>query len=178
MIVADIFGGLWSVSEARATPLAFDVLLGRPHPPTRQGETVILTDELAQVMEALRDRPSDLIEILPISGTALKRLRRLVGHHWRRDREGWYLDRLDDLGAMTGPEFAEAHGVSEAAASIWRSRLLGPRQRPEGWWREPDVRDVLMTSRTRDAADILGISESSVRRIRSMLNLVDGHHDT
>lgn len=169
MIVTDIFGAAWQVTRADPTRLAFDLLRGRPHPPTRQGETVILTDDLAQVLEALRDAPSHLTELLPLGATAVKRLRRLLGHNRYDDRLDWYLARIDDLGAMTGLAFAAAHGVSEAAASIWRTRLLGPRLRPAGWWRAADVRDTILTGTTRDAAAVLGIAVVSVRRIRWQL---------
>lgn len=168
--VHDIFGQTWLVTEARETPLGFDVLVGRPHPPSRQGATVILTDDLAEAIDAMRDTPADLDGVLPIGRTTIKRLRKAMGYHWRADRLDWYLDRLDDLATMTGVEFAQRHGVSEATASIWRNRLVGPRRRPAGWWRAPDVVATLTApTSAAQAARALEISDGAVRRLRHLL---------
>lgn len=178
VVVTDIWGAQWAVSEARATEYGFDLLLGRPVASGPQGATVILTDELTRLLHHLRHTPAHLVQTLPISKTAIRRLRTALGHHWRDDREEYYLDRIDDLAALTGPEFAARHGGSEAAASVWRSLLVGPRQRPAGWWRDPDYADAILTGRPRDAADALQISEGAIRRLRWMLRTAAAQMET
>src|SRR5690606_33121110 len=85
-LVEDMFGQTWLVTDARETPLGFGVLVGRPHPPSRQGATVILTADLAEAIDGMRDTPADLDGVLPIGRTTIKRLRKAMGYHWRADR--------------------------------------------------------------------------------------------
>lgn len=173
--VLDIWGDAWAVREARGTPLGWDVLLGRPAADrSRGGPAVILTPALGAYLEAQRHTPREALVALPIGATALKRLRRLLGHHWRHDRAAWWLERLPDLADLTGAEFAARHGVSEGAASEWRALLLGPRLRPAGWWREPDTAEIIMTWATAPAADALDLAAVSVRRLRALLTAEAG----
>ena len=93
------------------------------------------------------------------------RLRRLLGISARDEQEAWWLERLGDLIAMTLAEFSEKHGVAESTASIKSKLFFGPRVRESGWWKSPLLAETLSMA-TADAADALGISAGSVRRIR------------
>lgn len=167
--VADAFGGLWDVREERPTPHGFSVYLGWPRSVPRGqgggGPRAILTRELKEYLENYRHSPKNIV--LPLGKTAIKRLRRLLGHHYRHDRGLWWEDRFDDLISLSIEEFAEKHCVSVGAVSQWRSSLVGP------WLCRTDqvasvehVRNALQHP-TCVAADLLGISASHVRRLRS-----------
>lgn len=166
----DIWGDAWTIREARATGMGWDVLLGRPHPVVGPaGPAVVVTQPLAAYLETVRHDPQQAAQGLPIGATAIKRLRRLLGHHWRADRALYWLERLPDLTDLTGAEFAARHGDSEGAISQWRTALLGPRLRPAGWWREPKAADALTTWPVAAAANAYGLTAPSVRRLRSAL---------
>lgn len=89
--------------------------------------------QLTQHFEQHRQAPSALA--LPIGGTAIKRIRRLLGHHRYIDNATWWDERVDDLIRLTAAEFAAAHDVKEHTAAVARLRILGPTQRPAFWWR-------------------------------------------
>ena len=176
-IITDVFGATWRVTGQRQAT-GCTILLGRPWPPSRQGETVILTDDLAEALTASRDDPAALSVTLPISRTAIKRLRQMLGHNWRDDRALWYFDRLDDLATMTIEGFAAKHGVSSGAASTWHNRLFGPRQRPAGWWRDPQTHALILTGTDTEASAATGIPKGSIRRLRSLIKRTDDHDAT
>lgn len=168
--VTDAWGDAHDVREARPTLHGFDVLLGWPVGIPRGrggsgGPKVIVTAVLAGHMEAHRLAPGAMG--LPIGATAIKRLRRLLGHHGQIDRAAWWEERADDLGILTIEAFAARHSVSAGAVVNARHALFGPTLRPAGWWRAPDVTMMLTASRPRaDIADQLGISVGSVGRLR------------
>lgn len=121
----DIEGRLWDVREERPTPHGWPVLLGWPRGVSRGrgggGVRVILTPELADYLVAHRHAPGAMD--LPIGRNAIKRLRTILGHHWREDRPEWWAERREDLARLTLEEFCARHGVSQGAASQWRARL-------------------------------------------------------
>jgi len=167
--IIDIWDALWEVSEWRPTPHGFAVALGRPLQESggrgRGGSRVILTPKLRDHLERHRLTPIKLA--LPIGRTAIKRLRRLLGHHWQVDNAKWWEDRADDLTDMTLTAFVARHGVSLTAASVARSAFLVPKVRSPGWWREPDIAALLLSAQPRaHVADVLGISVGSVGRLR------------
>lgn len=126
---------------------------------------VIVTPALLRHLERHRQRPAALA--LPIGHTAITRLRRLLGHHRQMDAAAWWDERADDLADLTIEAFAAAHGRSVGAIVNARHALFGRRLRPAGWWRAPDVVEVLLADRPRaDIADALGISVGSVGRLR------------
>lgn len=171
--VTDYCGDAWDVTEARSTPHGFDVLLGYPSGLPRGrggtgGKRVILTPELAQHLERFRERPS--LSGLPVGFGVIKRLRKLLGHHRYLDRRAWWEERVDDLADLTLEAFAERHRVSVAAAANARLALFGPRLRPAGWWRAPDVAEIILSDRPRsEIAEALGLSVGSVGRLRYVL---------
>lgn len=129
---------------------------------------MLLTEDLVIYLAAHRDRPKDIR--LPIGRTTLKRLRRILGHHWRIDRAAWWEKRSDDLSDMTIAQFCERHSVSAGAVVDARHALFGPALRPAGWWRAPDVAEILASNRPRsEIAETLGISVGSVGRLRWQL---------
>jgi len=168
--VTDCFGDSWDVRERRETKHGFPLLVGWPFGAPRGrggagGPRVIVTDVLA---EHLRRRAETYDVDLPVGRNAVVRLRRLLGLSARDERAAWWFDRLGDLITMTLAEFSDRHGISEAAASVNSKRFFGPRVREAGWWKSPELADTLSMG-TADAADALGISAVSVRRIRREL---------
>lgn len=176
-------GAAWSVRETRASGHGWTIYLGRPYPPVRRqgghgGTRVILTAELRDYLRA--HLPKDYA--LPIGRTAIKRLRRALGLHAPAERYAWWLDRIDDLGALTAAEFVAKHPapartgrermviLRESTVSMMRQQLLGRALRPVGWWRAPDIAAVLTSQQpAREIAGQLDIATSSVRRLRALL---------
>lgn len=169
----DIWGSKWDVREDRKTAYGWPVRIGWPAGEPRGkagagGPRIIVTDELAAHLESVRAAPGG--HGLPIGMTALKRLRRLLGHHRQIDRAEWWADRADDLADLTIEAFAARHQVRTGAVLNARHALFGPVLRPAGWWRAPDVASIILAEMpVAIAADRLGISASSVRRLRGQL---------
>jgi len=164
----DAFGDLWDVREERPTPHGFAVLLGWPQGVPRgrggRGVSTILTQELAAYLETYRHEPGAIN--LPVSRNAIKRLRAILGHHWRNDRREWWEERFTDLIELTLDEFAAKHGVSASSASIWRTKLVGPWLcKLEAQAAMEHVRKALEQP-TCVAAERLGISAAQVWRLR------------
>lgn len=167
----DIFGDLWDVREELPTDHGFNLLIGWPQAAPRGpggggGPRAIITEELASYLERYRHNPKDID--LPIGKSAIKRLRRLLGHHYRHDRNLWWDERFEDLISLTIEEFAKKHNVSTGAVSQWRAKLVG------AWICKVDehikhdhVRTALCKP-TCVAADILGISVAHVRRLKKV----------
>lgn len=176
--ITDAFGGEWDVRERRPTAHGFDIALGWPSDQLRGrgqagGPRVILTEDLVIYLAAHRDRPKDIR--LPIGRTALKRLRRILGHHWQIDRAAWWESRTDDLSDLTIEQFCARHQVSAGAVVNARHALFGPALRPAGWWRKEEVAAILLSDRPRvEIADALGISVGSIGRLRWILK--EQHH--
>ena len=175
--IADTFGDIWDAREYRRTEHGFDVALGWPADQLRGGgqaggPRVILTEDLAIYLASHRDHPKDIR--LPIGRTALKRLRRILGHHRQIDRAAWWEARTEDLSDLTIERFAAKHDVSMGAVVNARHALFGPSLRPAGWWRAPDVARVILDDNPRAViADDLGISIGALGRLRWMLKWGD-----
>ena len=165
----DMFGDIWDVREERPTLHGFNVYLGWPQAVPRGqgggGPRAIITTELAEHLESFRHTPKDID--LPLGKSTIKRLRQVLGHHYRQDRALWWEERLGDLASMTIEDFAQRHGVSQGAVSQWRSRLIGPWLcRMEEQVRTEHIQRALREP-TCVAADLLGISAAHVRRLRA-----------
>ncbi len=168
--ITDAFGDEWDVREYRPTQHGFDVTLGWPSGMPRGrggtgGPKVVVTEDLRAHLESLRLQPAALR--LPIGATAIKRLRRLLGHHHQIDRAAWWEDRVEDLADLTVAQFCDKHGVSAGSVVNARHALYGPKLRPAGWWRAPDIAAILTSARPRaEIADGLGVSLGAVGRLR------------
>jgi len=114
-------GTAWDVRERRETAHGFDILVGWPQGEARgrggRGVATIITAELARYLTETRLRDVDL----PISLTAVKRLRREIGVSWSWD--DWWTARSEDLSTMTLEAFCAKHGCSMGAASQRRTAL-------------------------------------------------------
>ena len=171
--MTDAFGDEWDVREYRATQHDFVIAFGWPADQLRGagqagGPRVIMSEDLVIYLASLRDRPKDIR--LPIGRTTLKRLRRILGHHWQIDRATWWESRTEDLSDLTIEQFCALHEVSAGAVVNARHALFGPHLRPAEWWRAPDVADIILADKPRaDIASDLGISIGSVGRLRYML---------
>lgn len=171
-LVRDIFGDRWDVREYRETRYGFLIALGWPHgqprgPGGTGGPRVVLTRPLVRLLEEYRDAPSRLD--LPIGRSAIKRLRRLLGHHWYRDRAQWWEERIEDLSSLTLEEFARRHGVTPSAVEEARLNLCGRKLRPAHWWIEPAIAQLILDGPMALAADRLDLTPSSIRRLRFLL---------
>lgn len=111
----DVAGDDWLVRERRPTDHGFDLLFGWPVDASTGGVRAILTPEVARYLRAARRGEADL----PLSDTALKRLRKIAG----ASLDAWWRDREQDLRTLTLRRFAERHGCTEAAASLRRTAL-------------------------------------------------------
>jgi hypothetical protein len=122
--IRDYRGLSYDVREERDTPHGWPVLIGWPSDIERGrgcgGPGVIITDQLKAYLETMR-YDFGLIS-LPISGTSIRKLRRILGHHRYRDRPLWWAQRQSDLMSMTLEQFCAAHGCSIGAASQARKK--------------------------------------------------------
>jgi transposase len=130
--VTDYEGQRFEVVEERPTPYGWSVLLGWPQLRPRGGSpVVILTRQLAAHLRAQASPAGEL----PISTTAVHRLRRRLGLDVRAEQYRWWCDRIHDLGTLTLEQFADKHlppphigrgeRLSHAWISVMRQRLLG-----------------------------------------------------
>lgn len=167
--VADMSEIIWRVDAARPTEQGFAIYLGRPVSMSGPGgAAVIITDELRDYLERHRRSP-ELID-LPVGRTVIKRLRRALGHNWYEDGERWWLDRMDDLETLTTADFAVRHNIKLAAVTYARLNLLGSRQRPAHWWRDPAAADLILSPQPRlYVAQMLDICASAVGVYRTRL---------
>lgn len=170
--VNDHWGDRWAVYDSRPTPHGFPILLGRPlgqGPLNRTGgNRVILTAPLVAYLESRRCRRGGIE--LPIGGTALKRLRGVLGHNIYEDVAGWWEAHADELADLTHAEFAARHGFTVTRVAQVHRAMFGRRNRSAGWWRQGEARDLLLSDRPRaEVAFRLGVSVGSVGRLRYQL---------
>ena len=167
--VEDAFGDIWHVRQSRGTNHGFEIYLGRPREATGpSGSTVILTADLAAHLEKHRWSAFEAMD-LPLGGTTIGRLRRLLGHHRYQDAEMWWLERIQDLERMTIADFAARHRVSTGAVSQARRALADvPAQRNANWWRTPEMVALWHSKQpTASIAAKLGLSAVTVRKYRA-----------
>lgn len=168
--ITDTFGDDWDVREYRATSHSFDIAFGWPAGQLRGagqagGMRAILTDDLVIYLATHRDNPARMR--LPIGRTTLKRLRRILGHHWQIDRASWWEARVADLSDLTVEQFCDRHHVSAGAVVNARHALYGPKLKPAAWWQADDVAELIVSNRPRaEIAEELGISVGSLGRLR------------
>jgi hypothetical protein len=160
---SDAEGWLWDVREERDTDHGFPLLLGWPFGVPRGkggagGPAAIPTVELVAYLNLHRENPAQMT--LPLGPTAIKRLRRQLGHDRYADRATWWEERIEDLFGLTGQQFVIKHGANEGSASLWRRRLGADRRaRSADWWRDPKVLKLLRSGMSTYAlAHVLQVS--------------------
>ena len=170
--VIDFEGRSWDVREFRRTKYGFDLAIGWPDGRRGKGyggPALIPTIELIEYWNSAAVRRGAIYD-LPMGRTAIKRLRLVLGMNFYEDVEGWWLDRKKDLDSLRGSHFAKKHGAHESEISQAHTRLIGPRLRARGWWREKTNAEVLLSSLPiREIAQKLKVSDGSARRLRWML---------
>lgn len=167
--ILDAWDGIWTVDDTRLTRHSFALYLGRPVPISGpQGAAVIITHELRDYLDAHRRSP-ELID-LPLGRSAIKRLRRVLGHNWYEDGEKWWLDRWEDLISLTTADFAAKYHVKPAAVTYARLSIIGTKQRAAMWWADPEVANLVLSPQPRIyVAQMLGISVSHVGKLKTEL---------
>jgi hypothetical protein len=150
----DIWGRVWDVREARPTEHGWPVMLGWPQDAQRGkgggGVRAIMTRDLADYLESMRMDPDGIS--LPLCRTAIKRLRKALGHDWHADNAAWWRERCVDT-TSTIEDFRAAHGRSAGAVSQHR-------RRPEHVRRyDADGCRLLITA---EAAQIIGLTPATL----------------
>jgi hypothetical protein len=166
----DFQDALWDVTMVRATKHGFDLLLGyRAEGPFWFGPPrVICTSELKDFWERNRAKTGGLTYDLPAGRTTLKRVRRRLGFHFRKDVSKFWMDRLADLKTMRARDFAAKHDCALAVVLDTRRRLVGRVAREIGWWNKPAIVEFLLSGVTRrEIAEKLGISLTQASRLRT-----------
>lgn len=147
------------------------------------GMSWVLTAELLAWLESIRFAALEHLPGMPFGASALKRMRRQLGHHGKTDRRDWWLERLDDLETLTSMAFVAKHprlteSLSDAAVDMARMDLLGWRgQRAAAPWRAHA--DLLLSGQpTQVIADALNLSIDTVCKMRWRLEDERGipHH--
>ena len=164
--VKDVFGVVWSATHETPTRHGFDVLRGVIDGNVAS-PSIILTSALADHLERHRSAPRNVD--LPISGIAITRLRRDLGHDWHGDIEAWWLARRGDLETLSAEAFAERHGIT--AASVVRARRVYCGHKPTRHdWNDPALRAYLYSTTPIDEiASLLAVSVGHVRNLRRLL---------
>ena len=179
--IRDVWGEPWMVSERRPTQYRFAIYMGWPVSPTaghKSGKAaVIVTPQLAAHMRAHAQRP--YAYPLPIGDNARRRIRELlnVGHRqWIDSRFEWWLNRIDDLGALSSAKFVAKHGKAGwtrtgtmSTTLVWqmRTRLLGMQRHPVGWWKAPEVKKLVTSKLSLDEiAERLDVAPVTVYGLR------------
>lgn len=181
--ILDVYGDRWDVREYREGP-GFSLAIGWPEGKRGQGKggpRVIVTPELLGYFAQHRWRGGvqKMADELPIGNNAIKRIRRVVGHNIYDDTTNWWIDRMEELLTMTGAEFAEKYGKSEAACSLARSLIFGERRcRARRWWLTEPTKSILLSDYpVAIQADLLDLPAGSVRRLRAMVQRAMGVSD-
>jgi len=171
--VVDAWGDEWTVSESRDTVHGWVLHLGRPASERRrQGTTTILTRDLVDYLESVRYRRGAID--LPLGGTAIRRIRKLLGHNIYDDRASWWEEHADELASVPYTEFARRHSITPTRVGQVGRSMFGARVREPGWWRLEPARSLLISDLPRQRiAEELGISVGAVGRLRWVLRRED-----
>jgi len=178
-IIADHWGDDWEWSH---TEPAGEIVLYRGWPAGQPrgaggcgGPRWIVTSPVAAIYLAY-DRPNTFWPAaremtLPWGPNTWKKHRRLLGIDRHSVAAKWWQDRIGDLCGLSIPEFAAKHSVDGMSVSTWRKRLgVEQKDRPDRWWLEPQVREVLVSERPAAwIAEQLGISVAWAHNLRTML---------
>lgn len=175
----DVDGQRWAVHERRPTAHGFTVELGWldgnvPGPGVLSGRArVILTPALA---DYLRQTAFPAVD-LPLSLATVPHLRVALGADKHSQYRQRWQAREADIDYLSVREFAQRHGVSLAATythfTANRDRR-GRRNRPAGWWRQPEVAAQLLSLPASVAAQRFGIQPATVSCYRRKLRQAEG----
>jgi len=138
--IRDVWGERWRISERRPTSHGFAIYMGWPYipdGPQKGGRAaVVVTPPLAAYLRTNLQRPHFLP--LPLGRKALRRVRQMLGvdhRRWTDARIAWWVERIDDLAALSVVKFAARHGpkawtrngtLSSTLVHHMRVALLGP----------------------------------------------------
>ncbi len=169
--VRDVNGDLWDIRDIRDTKHGFDLYFGTPahnHGAYRGGlPRLITTIALRDFWSNNRTRGHGFLFDLPAGRTTLKRARKRLGVNYHNDLTEFWTDRIEDLGSLPISEFAARHGVNRKMVLERRARMIGRRARAIGWWREPEIRGILLSGLTlSQVGRTLDISISQAKRLR------------
>jgi hypothetical protein len=172
--VVDVEGYLWDVRQIRDTKHGFDLLFGSP---ARPGiycglPSLIATRPLTDFWEANQTKHSGILFDLPAGRTTLKRVRHRLGFNYHENMAEFWRQRMEDLKSLRPREFAWRHNIPYDVVVDTRRKLLGNSARPLGWWREPELLEVLRSNVSlRVMGGKLGISTSHAHRLKRQARL-------
>ncbi len=150
--VRDVGDVLWDVQETRATRHGFSLYFGRPADEGtacyRGHPRLIVTKALEDYWQALRATGHGALFNLPASKHLLQRARRQLGLRYHDDVKAFWMEHIEDLESLPPLELSAKYGVKSARAQFWRRRLVGPRTKPVGWWRTPEIRAILLSDKS------------------------------
>ncbi len=168
--VRDVDGILWDVRDVRTTKHGFDLLFGSPaeHHGTGFGlPRLIATQPLYDYWDANRTNHRGVILDLPAGRTTMKRVRRRLGFNYFDDLSDFWRERIEDLQQLSPREFAARHNVNVDVVVETRMKLLGRRARLLGWWRKPEIVQILQSNISlKEVSKKLDISTSQAHRLR------------
>jgi hypothetical protein len=168
--VRDVEGCFWDVLEMRDTKHGFDLLFGAPAPQTGTDSCglprLIVTQPLFDFWDAHRTSHNGVLFDLPAGRTTLKRARRRLGFSYLTDLSYFWKERMDDLAALSGSEFAVRHNVDIRVVFETRLKLLGRTARELDWWRKARPLKILRSNITlREMGERLSISITHAKRL-------------
>ena len=82
---------------------------------------------------------------LPAGRTTLKQVRRRLGFNVLKDKLKFWKERIHDLKTLSAREFAARHNVNVQVVFDTRTKVVGRRARPLGWWRKPRTLKLLLS---------------------------------
>lgn len=169
--VRDVGDVLWDVRKARATKHGFSLYFGRPtEEDTSRYVThprLIVTKELEDYWQAIRATGHGSLYDLPASTNVLQRARRKLGFHYYRDVNAFWTAQREDLESLSPRELVAKYGVSSAKAQAWRLKVVGRLIRPNGWWRAPEICEILLSDEPiRQVGEKLGVTKHYACQLR------------
>jgi hypothetical protein len=145
-----------------------------PGPGVQSGRArVIPTPSLANYLRQTAFAAVDL----PLSQATVSHLRVALGADKRSQYRQRWQAREADIDNLSVREFAQRHGVSLAATYTHFSASQdrrGRKNRPAGWWKQPEIAVQLLSLSCSEAAQRFGIRPATVACYRRKLRQAGG----
>lgn len=150
--IKDALGLEWDINEARETKYGFDLYYGKRKDAASYDaggpNRLIYTNELKAFWDKCALKRDGTLFDLPAGRTTLKRARLALGFNWDTDSEKFWRKHKHDLKTLTPREFEKKHEhrqITGTCMQSWRLKIVGPKARPLGWWKQPEVLKLLLS---------------------------------